>query len=204
MYIPKHYKGTDSKEALSFMQKFNFAPIVSTSNNKPIATHLPFIISENDNGIILQSHLAKANPQAELLHQGENLIIFSEPHAYISPRHYLKKQNVPTWNYIAVHAYGKANILKGEEKAIQILETMIMSFEPEYKSQWDKLDSIYKKNMVKGIVAFEIQVSLLEFKEKLSQNKKEEERLSVINTLSKSFLGTEKELAAYMLKKENL
>jgi len=202
MYIPKHYQGKDKDEAIAFMQRFNFGIIVTTIELSPVATHLPFVISEKDADIVITSHFAKANEQWKQLESNESLVIFSEPHAYISPKHYDKKENVPTWNYISIHAYGKARIIADEAELFGVLESMMENFEPAYKEQWDSLSTDYKSKMAKGIVAFEIRVSKLESKEKLSQNKKENERKSIIESLSKSEHSTEKLIGEYMQNNE--
>jgi len=113
MYIPKHYKGKGKREAVAFMQRYNFGTIITAVDGVPQATHLPFVISEKDGEIIITSHFAKANKQWEHIATNENLVVFSEPHAYVSPRHYELKANVPTWNYLAVHAYGTAKLIHG-------------------------------------------------------------------------------------------
>ena len=89
------------------MQAYNFAIVVSVKEDIPIATHLPFVIEERENEIVLISHMSKANEQWKTISDKDVLVIFSEPHAYISPSLYEQQQNVPTWNYVAVHAYGK-------------------------------------------------------------------------------------------------
>ena len=198
MYIPKHHSGKNQKESISFMKRFNFGTIITSINNIPVATHLPFVISEKNNIIKITSHFAKSNPQWEHIETKESLIIFSEPHAYISPTNYEKKENVPTWNYISVHAYGKAKVIKEQGKVIDILEQMINDFEPSYLKQWNILSNDYKSKMSKGIVAFEFFVSKLESKEKLSQNKIEKERKSIIKLLSKSDKTNEKLISEYM------
>src|SRR5690606_3894178 len=114
------------------------------------------------------------------------LIIFSEPHAYISPKNYDKELNVPTWNYISVHAYGQGKIINEFERVYQILESTIENYEIEYKQQWNKLPHDFKTKMISGIVAFEINVTETQAKEKLSQNKTENERKNIINSLSSS------------------
>lgn len=200
MYTPKHYSNNNVNEALAFMKQFNFACIITPHNEKPIATHLPFVVSKRDDQIILTSHLAKANEQANNLESKNSLVIFSEPHAYISPQFYSKKQNVPTWNYIAVHVYGKAKIIKNDKGVHTVLEQMINSFEPEYLKQWYDLPVNYKTRMVKGITAFEITVDELQFKEKLSQNKTEEERHRITTAFSKSDSTNENLIAQYMAK----
>lgn len=200
MYTPKHYNNTNTDEALEFMKRFNFGTIITSEADKPIATHLPFVISKRENQIILTSHFAKANEQATLFETKNILTIFSEPHAYISPKFYDKKQNVPTWNYVSVHAYGTAKIIDAEKDVYGVLEQMIMSFESDYLKQWHQLPASYKSRMAKGIIAFEITVNELQFKEKLSQNKKESERKRIVEKFSESDIANEKLIAKYMSK----
>ncbi|SCW57345.1 FMN-binding negative transcriptional regulator [Mucilaginibacter sp. NFR10] len=198
MYTPKHFQLTDEQEAISFMQRYSFATIVTATDNVPFATHLPFLVSKRDNKIVLSSHFAKANPQATEIIGKDGLVIFTEPHAYISPKHYEKETNVPTWNYIAVHAYGKATILSEGEQTAGLLAQMISNYEADYLTQWNNLPDEYKQRMMKGIVAFEIIVDDLQGKQKLSQNRSETERENIINALGKSTDTTEAEIGKYM------
>ncbi len=198
MYIPKHYNGKDKQESIAFMKRFNFGTIITSIDNIPFATHLPFIIAERDNEIIISSHFSKANEHWKHIESNESLIIFSEPHAYISPKNYVKQENVPTWNYISVHAYGKAKIKGNPKEVTEMLEHMMDDFDPDYKKQWNSISDDYKTRMAKGIVAFEVQVSKLQSKEKLSQNKMETERKSIIKSLSKSKTTNEKIISEYM------
>src|ERR1700761_6434357 len=125
MYIPKLNLITDRQEALSFMQRYSFATIVTVNDGVPTATHLPFVVTKRENKIVLTSHFAKANPQSADIMNGKPLVIFAEPHAYISPKHYEQRASVPTWNYIAIHAYGKAALIDTpEEKAILLEQTI--------------------------------------------------------------------------------
>ena len=114
MYSPNHYKTEDRAFLLEFMRRYNFATLVTAKNEMPFATHLPFIIEETGENLILSSHLARANPQWKDFDGAEVLVVFAEPHAYISPMWYAEKLSVPTWNYVAVHAYGKVKMF-GEE-----------------------------------------------------------------------------------------
>ncbi len=148
--------------------------------------------------LILSSHFAKANPQAAQITDNINLVIFTEPHAYISPKHYGKDENVPTWNYIAVHAYGKAVIIEAEDKKEELLKHTITYYDAGYMQQWESLSGHYRSKMMKGIVAFEIEVTDLQAKKKLSQNRTEMERENIINSLSQSTDTNEKEIAAYI------
>jgi transcriptional regulator len=198
MYTPKHYIISDREEMLSFMRRFSFGTIITSKDEVPVATHLPFIISEREDKVILTSHFAKANPHWQEMTMRQNLVIFSEPHAYISPAFYDKKQNVPTWNYISVHAYGHARMFEGQEESLQVLESMIDTFESAYRTQWNELDRDYKLRMLKGIVAFEIEVTDLQGKGKLSQNKTAEERQRIITSFSQSESENERQIAEYM------
>src|SRR5690606_19641905 len=114
---------------------------------------------DSSDKLILSSHFAIANEQAKYIEANTSLIIFTEPHAYISPVHYDKQESVPTWDYIAVHAYGKAKIAEDEITKIKALEQMIRFYEKDYLQQWESLSYKFKKGMMRGIVAFEIEVT---------------------------------------------
>jgi transcriptional regulator len=198
MYTPSFNKFEDSHEVISFMRRYSFGTVVSLANCLPVATHLPFLIDEKDGEIIISSHFAKANPQSVNMTEQDVLVIFMEPHAYISPKHYEKDANVPTWNYIAVHAYGKARLLETEQQHEQLLERTINTFEESYYKQWMSLPQEFRSKMIKGITGFEITVIDLQAKSKLSQNRSAIERDNIIDTLSKSTNTQEKDIAAYM------
>src|ERR1700733_5703276 len=121
MYIPSFNKFEDRQQVIAFMQRYSFATIVSVKDNIPVATHLPFLVKVEDDKVILRAHFAKANPQAKDSIGQQVLVIFAEPHAYISPKNYEKAENVPTWNYLAVHAYGQCTLLDGDENKAALL-----------------------------------------------------------------------------------
>ena len=198
MYIPSFNQITDPQEAISFMQRYSFATIVTVKDGVPTATHLPFVVKEVDRKVVILSHFAKANPQSADIIDTRPLVIFTEPHAYISPKNYEKEQNVPTWNYLAVHAYGDCVILDGEEEKAALLAETIKYYEADYLKQYNGLPDEYKQKMMKGIVAFQIIVDELQAKKKLSQNRSEKERENIIESLGKSEDQNEKDIAAYM------
>jgi transcriptional regulator len=198
MYIPSFNKFEDQQKVVAFMQRYSFASIVSVKDNIPVATHLPFSVKVENDQIILRAHFAKANLQAKDSVGQQVLVIFTEPHAYISPKNYEKAENVPTWNYLAVHAYGKCTLIEGEENKATLLEETIKNYELDYLKQWDSLSEDYKRKMMNGITAFEIVVDDLQAKAKLSQNRSETEQQNIIADLGKSTDTTEREIAAYM------
>lgn len=198
MYIPKHFEQKDNEKSIAFMRTYNFALLVSVKEDLPIATHLPFVIEEKDNIIVLTSHLSKANEQWKTFADKEVLIVFAEPHAYISPALYEKQQNVPTWNYIAVHAYGKIKILNSDEEKLKVLHKQMQTFEADYIEQFKNLDKKYINGLLNGIVAFEIIVTDLQSKEKLSQNKTAKERNNIKQHLLESDDDVKKKVGEHM------
>ncbi|MBV6442927.1 MAG: FMN-binding negative transcriptional regulator [Haliscomenobacteraceae bacterium CHB4] len=199
MYVPSHFSLADQPEIVAFMQRFNFATIVSVVEGLPYATHLPFVVEEEGDGKIrLLAHFAKANPQWKSLEEQTALVIFSEPHAYISPSLYSKEMNVPTWNYAAVHAYGRARLIQDAQEAFHLLEKQMHAFEHAYIAQWARLPQDYKDALVKGIAAFEIPVEKLEAKWKMSQNKPEQDRANVMRHLLESEDGAARQVGEMM------
>ncbi|MFB9844665.1 FMN-binding negative transcriptional regulator [Mucilaginibacter ginsenosidivorans] len=198
MYTPSFNSFTDRKDIITFMQRYSFAAIVTVVDDVPIATHLPFLVKEDGDKLFLYSHFAKANPQSKEIFDKTSLVIFAEPHAYISPSNYEKETNVPTWNYIAVHAYGKATLLESAQQKTELLKHTINAFEAGYLKQWEGLPDDYRSRMMNGIVAFGIEVTDLQAKKKLSQNRAEVEKDNIIQSLEKSADTNEREIAAYM------
>jgi transcriptional regulator len=200
LYIPKHFEEKDKAKLVSFMKEYNFAAIVNSAKKRYWATHIPFLVNEEGDEIILKAHMAKANPQwANFKDDEEVLVIFQEPHSYISPSLYENKVSVPTWNYIAVHAYGVPKILPSVEDKISLLEETFKVFESKFKDQWDTLPDDYRNELLDGIVAFEIKLTNMEGKFKLSQNRTEGDRERIINSL-KDKENVKSDIAKYMKK----
>jgi transcriptional regulator len=201
MYIPTLNRMTDEDKIVDFMKRFSFATIITSKDDFPVATHLPFLIKKEDEKLVLYSHFAKQNEQWKYLESSPVLVVFNEPHAYISPTHYEKELNVPTWNYITVHAYGKGFLLAGEEVK-NLLENTIDTYEASYRDQWNRLPEKFQTGLMAGIVAFKIVVTDIKAKEKLSQNKTRTEQQNIVEALSGSSDSNERITAEYM--KQNL
>lgn len=169
-----------------FMRANSFAVVVSDHDGRLTATHMPLTLLQDGDDIRLHGHFAKANPQWKTLAAQEVLVIFSGPHAYISPSHYDKYESVPTWNYVVVHAYGQMDIITQEEQPERLealLVELILANEPGYLAQWESLDDRFRDGMKQGIVGFEIPVTRIEGKAKLSQNKNHMEQARIAATL---------------------
>ncbi|MFO0866113.1 MAG: FMN-binding negative transcriptional regulator [Gemmataceae bacterium] len=177
MFVPSMFQMSDPTELHAFMRLHGFAILVTHGTSGMVATHLPlhFDASAGPHGALL-GHMARANPQWRDI-AGEAMAIFSGPHAYISPTWYETPGNVPTWNYVAVHAYGNLQIIEDNKSLHDILTRTASFYEQGMPKPWsyDIGDP--------GIVGFRIEISRLEGKAKLNQNHPEERRLKVIRAL---------------------
>jgi transcriptional regulator len=187
VYIPEHFRVHDHADAIAFMRANPFAILVSSTDEGPFATHLPVFVSASGEYLILRGHVAKANPHWRHLEQNPGcLTVFHGPHAYVSTSNYVTHENVPTWNYGAVHVYGNARTLASPEELQGILHQLIGTFEPAYAVQWASLSETYRERMLTHIVGFEIAVTKIEAKFKLSQNRTQQEQSNVITSLEKA------------------
>jgi transcriptional regulator len=187
VYIPEFNRQEDRDATVAFMRANPFAILITTAKGVPFATHLPLLIDETGDQIVVQGHMARANAHWKSMNESEeSLVIFHGPHAYISPTLYDIRESVPTWNYAAVHVYGQPTLFSDEESLKATLHRMITTFESSYMAQWSELSDQYRSRMMKHIVGFEIRVKRLEAKFKLSQNRTKEEQARVILCLNQS------------------
>ncbi|MGC1450504.1 MAG: FMN-binding negative transcriptional regulator [Candidatus Sulfotelmatobacter sp.] len=187
MYVPEHFRLHDHAAALTFMKANPFIILVSATSEEPFATHAPVVVRETGEHLIIRGHVAKANPHWRHLEQHPPcLTIFHGPHAYVSASNYMTRENVPTWNYGAVHVYGNARVFASHEELQGVLHELMGTFEPAYAEQWASLSTAYRERMLSHIVGFEIAVTRIEAKFKLSQNRTREEQSNVITSLEKA------------------
>ena len=187
MYTPARHKESDPKAMLDFMKKYSFASMVTAGNGKPVATHIPFVIEEREGKTFLLTHIARANDQWKDFEHQTVLVIFHEPHAYVSAKFYDTKEDVPTWNYAAVHAYGTAKIISSREEVEKLFLKTFDFYDPSFHEQYkNDLSDEYKARLISRIVACEIEVTELQGKKKLSQNYSIEEVKRIIGEFSNS------------------
>lgn len=180
MYVPAAFRLTDRARMIEIMRAYNFALLVTAPDGRAQASHLPFLYEaeEGPEGT-LYAHMARANPQwrdfaAVAESGGEALVVFQGPHSYISPTWYASEQpNVPTWNYVAVHAYGRPQVIEDPAAARALLERLVAVQEAGLMPSWFTagLSDTFISGMLRGLVAFRMPVARLEAKAKLSQNK---------------------------------
>jgi transcriptional regulator len=183
-------------EKQAFIDEFSFGIIVS----KPLdATHLPFLIEKEDGKYgVLYSHFAKNNPQWKNIDNEEVLIIFNGYHSYISPTWYKTKPAVPTWNYVAVHAYGIVRIMD-DSQTIEILEKTVKKFEPSLQNNKEIIPSEFRDKLSTGVICFKIEITKLEGKLKLGQQRSNEDQKGVVRGLQDQDNTDAQALAKYML-----
>jgi transcriptional regulator len=201
MYSPAHFKIEDRTELLAFMRRHSFAGIVTHDGAVPHATHMPVLVSKGARDTLtLVSHMARANPQWRHFENGqEALVIFTGPHAYVSPAWYATQPAVPTWNYTAVHAYGRPRIVDDPTRFVAMLRELIEFYESPRADRWPgAMPDEFRDRLMAGIVGVEIEVTRIEGKFKLSQNRSDADRAGVIAALSASTDQTEREVAELM------
>lgn len=186
MYIPKQYH-MNHDEAVQMMKSYPFALLITGDENRPLATHIPLEIREDAGKIYATGHIAYGNIQKKTLDNNRNvLLIFQGPHAYISSSWY-ECQEVPTWDYLAVHAYGTARILTQDE-LISALDTMLKHYESHRENGrlWHTFNPELLEREMKGIVGFEIEITSIQAAAKMSQNRNNTDYKSIVGELEKS------------------
>ena len=184
MYIPKYYRVEDRETILAFLRQNNFPAIVSFDGEKPIATHAVVEVTEDENGkMSIYSHISRANPQWKTFGSQEIMLIFQGAHTYISPTWY-NHVNVPTWNYMMIHVYGKARILQGDE-LVELLSRLVRNHEANSQYRLESLPQDFVQKEIKGVVGCAIDVTSIDAGYKLSQNRNDEDHVNIIRELDK-------------------
>jgi transcriptional regulator len=197
MYSPPYNRLEDRREAIAFMRANNFPVLVTGLGGVLHASHLPAMIQEEGERIVIDMHMAHANPQWREFFDEEVMVIFTGAHAYISPRWYEETERVPTWNYAAVHAYGVPRIIDNQAAKHASQRRLVAAMDPQWLPRFDALDPKYVRGMLNGIVNFQIPVTRIETRWKLSQNRGRREMELIIAALGEQ---GETALAALMRK----
>lgn len=187
MYVPRYSRNENMDEVKSFIKENSFGILVSNAGGKQVATHIPLQLGTNGNGKdILTGHISKANPQWKNFSDDNRvLVIFNGAHAYVSSSWY-DHENVPTWNYIAVHVYGTIKIIEGE-KLLQAIKQLVDRYESgsANPASVEKMSENFLSKEIKGIVGFEIEIEEIIPAYKLSQNRDEKNHTNIISELEK-------------------
>jgi transcriptional regulator len=194
MYIPRSYEETRPEATLAFIQAHPFGALITAGREGLFATHLPFVLDRSRGGTgVLQGHLARANPHhRHTLDSSEALVIFAGPDAYVTPSWYPAKQEhgkvVPTWNYVAVHVYGALRFTEDPDYLRRHLEALTRQHELGQERPWAVTDAPeeYVTQLSRAIVGVELDITRLEGKWKMSQNRSDADIEGVIQGLGRS------------------
>jgi transcriptional regulator len=185
MYVPAHFAERDPVRLHDFIARHSFGLLVSQADGAPFATHLPFLLDRDagPHGTLI-GHMARANPHWRTLAGQTALVVFSGPHAYISPRWYEAENVVPTWNYTAVHAYGPVTLVEDRDGLLDIVQRSVSVYETGVLHPWTfDVTGPFVDRLLAQIVGFRIPIERLEGKWKLNQNHPVERRTRVIRAL---------------------
>ncbi len=186
MNIPEYFAETDLAVLHDFIEQHSFGQLVSQVDGMPFATHLPFLLERTTgkHGCLI-GHMARANPQWSQIGKQTALAIFSGPHAYISPTWYEAEQVVPTWNYIAVHVYGRAEVIEERAELLEIVQSSVSVYEKSMPRPWSfDGKATFIERLLAQIVGFRIVMDKIEGKWKLNQNQPVERRIKVMRALA--------------------
>lgn len=183
MYIPKLYREADKAKILEFIRQNDFAVLVTYDGEKPVASHLLMEVVEQGETLFINGHMSRANSHWKTFEKNpEVLIIFHGAHTYISPTWY-NHVNVPTWNYQSIHVYGKPRIITEHDEAYSLLKRLVDRYETNGHYKMETLPQDFVEKEIKGIVAFQVEVTSIEANYKLSQNRKDEDHANIITQL---------------------
>ena len=203
MYIPSQYKNEDLSEVKDFIRSNSFAILINQLNGRPWATHTPLELDKDEAGNdILIGHIARANPQWKAFEANpEVLCIFNGPHSYVSSSWY-KEEEVPTWNYIAVHIYGSLTVM-AESEVLTWLHGLVDHYEKDEEKPLSLKDmSPATLRQVKGVVGFRIKINEIQAAYKLSQGRKEDHARIIHELKNKKDQGS-KQVSNIMKKRGN-
>jgi transcriptional regulator len=201
MYVPKVFAVDDVPKLQDFMDEFNFATVVTEREGDLTASHIPFLLDRSEEPYgVLRAHVAIRNPQLKDFQTGSQaLVIFQGPHTYVSPSWYVKPENVPTWNYTVVHAYGIPKILD-QAGMVALLKDLVGKHERPFEQPWDfDPNALWIQKLLPEIAAFEIKIEKLQGKFKLNQNRTAADRAGVIEALSASEDPLQRAVAGLMI-----
>lgn len=200
LYTPRHFAGSDLREAIALIQAYGFATLVTAGHGEPQVTHLPLLWAAGGDHGVLEGHMARANPHWQRFADGHTLAIFHGPHAYVSPSWYVQPElQVPTWNYATVHATGTVEVIDDRDAKLDLVDRSAAVYEAGNARPWTRgVDGERLEALLRNIVAFRMPISRLDAKFKMSQNKTAADRAGVIARLEASGDTVQREVGRWM------
>lgn len=200
MYVPEHFSEKDLPTLYDWIERWSFGTLITSHRGRLEVNQIPFLLDRGKNQLL--GHVAKPNKQWMALMNAEDLLVqFNGPHAYVSPAWYSQPEGVPTWNFLSVQVRGKAELVKTESETIDLLRRLTNVNEALYGPGWrlEDLDPARLKAMTQAIVCFRIQITGIEGKAKLSQNRSKMDRVGVSQELAATDDSQLQELSRLMM-----
>lgn len=183
MYTPKLYREEDRARIIEFLQQNDFATVVAFDGHKPVGGHLLVEVLDKGDDLIVNGHMSRANPLWKLFKEDQEvLIIFLGAHTYISPTWY-DHVNVPTWNYQSIHVYGRPHVITDHEERYALLSRLVARYEGRGPYKMETLPRDFVEKEMKGVTAFQVDVTAIEANFKLSQNRDDVNHRSIVSHL---------------------
>ena len=204
MYTPPAFRDDDPATIRQIVRDARLATLVTSTVDGLLATPLPLYLTDEGDQGVLYGHVSKANGQWRAPVIGDGLAIFAGPDAYISPSWYPSKAEhgkvVPTWNYVAVHAYGPVEFFDDEARLLDVVRALTDRHEAERQTPWSVADAPteYIRTQLRGIVGVRMPIVRIDAKRKLSQNRSEADRAGVAEGLAHSMHESERTVGALM------
>ena len=201
MYVPASFAISDEKAEESFIERYDFATLTSSTSAGLVASHIPIMLRRSAGRAVLIGHVARANSQwRQFDGKAEALAIFHGPHAYVSPTWYATSPAAPTWNYAAVHVYGKPRAREESEFTATALRDLVERHEGSRAKPWrvENLAGDFFEKLAKAIVAFEMPIDRIEGTFKLGQNRSQDDRVGMLEGLDAEKSPDAEALAAFI------
>lgn len=201
MYTPAYHKEEHSSQIAAFVQAYPFGTLVTSGPSFPVATHLPFLIESGKEAeeLAISSHMARANPHWKAAKEKESLLIFREPHAFISTGLLSNRQSVPTWNYIAVHIVATLEIIEDRATVLDLMQRSVQRFGKEDDlKDWDNLHSNRLDRLLKHVAAFRFHIRSIRARFKLGQEETVGHQTAIRDWLRHSDIDRHRELGDWM------
>lgn len=180
MYVPEHFRETNLEVLHDIIEENSFATLISSSRGGLVATHIPVLLDRAAGRLgTLRGHVARANPHWKLMSGAdEMLVVFLGVHAYVSPSWYASSGRVPTWNYVAVHAYGLPRSIEDPTELRKLVGRTSDRYEDGLEPPWSvsQLKPEALPSLLAAIVGFEMPITRIEGKRKLGQNRSRTDR----------------------------
>jgi transcriptional regulator len=189
MYLRRMFTVTDRETQLNVIRDAGWGCLFGMKDGVPVASHLPFLVVGEPGRERLEGHMSRANPHWETFASAaEILVVFQGPHTYVTPSLSKAERTLPTWNYAAVHVYGRPEIVDAPDDVRALITRLVDFRESSFDTPWrlESLDRAWVDSKLRGIVSFQMPIERMEATFRLMQNRSVEDRRRVAEAFTES------------------